>query len=137
MHVSQVAKKLDVSADTIRYYSRIGLLKPAQASNGYKTFSEKDIRRLRFALRAKQLGFSLADIKMLIDISEHGEAPCPKAREIITQNLDELGHSIEESLKLYQRMKQAIRKWNEMPDKEPDGETICTLIDDWEKEEVL
>ncbi len=136
MHVSQVAKKLDVSADTIRYYSRIGLLKPALADNGYKTFSEKDIRRLRFALRAKQLGFSLEDIKTLIDIADHGEAPCAKAREIISENLDELGHSIEESLKLFRRMQQAIQKWNEMPDKEPDGETICTLIDDWEKEDV-
>lgn len=136
MHVSQVAKKLDVSSDTIRYYSRIGLLKPALADNGYKNFSEKDIRRLRFALRAKQLGFSLADIKTLVDISDHGEAPCPKAREIISKNLDELGESIEESLKLFRRIQQAIQKWNEMPDKEPDGETICALIDNWEETDI-
>lgn len=134
MQVSQVAKKLDVSTDTVRYYSRIGLLKPSQALNGYRNYSEKEVRKLRFTLRAKQLGFSLADIRSLVETAEHGDAPCPKARDIISKNIDELGRSIEESLKLYKRMRQAMDKWNDMPDKQPDGEIICTLIDEWEQE---
>jgi hypothetical protein len=52
-----------VSADTIRYYSRIKMLKPSKETNGYYIYGQKELDRLRFILRAKQLGFSLADIQ--------------------------------------------------------------------------
>lgn len=132
MQVSQIAKKLEVSADTIRYYARIGLVAPGRGDNGYKQFSEQDLRKLQFALRAKSLGFSLTDIKILLDKSAHSEAPCRDAREIIAGNLERLRVSIEQSMALYQRMQQAVSAWEEMPDQLPDGEMICCLIEEWD-----
>lgn len=134
MRVSEIAKALNVSADTIRYYTRIGLVFPAKNANGYKDYSEKDFRKLRFALRAKSLGFSLADIKTLIEISDHGETPCPVAREVISKNLEEMSQSIEESRAMYEYMKKAVTVWKGMPDRLPDGEMICTLIESWDQE---
>ena len=134
MRVSEISKRLNVSADTVRYYTRIGLVSPAKNANGYKDYSERDFRKLRFAFRAKSLGFSLADIKTLIEISDHGETPCPIAREVISRNLDEMSQSIEESLALFERMKKAVTVWHDMPDKLPDGETICALIENWDQE---
>jgi len=133
MRVSEVAKQLNVSADTIRYYTRIGLVSPAKGMNGYKDYSDSDFRKLRFALRAKSLGFSLVDIKTLIDMSDHGETPCPVAREVMSRNLETLGQSIEETLSLFERMKQAVDAWHEMPNKLPDGEMICSLIEGWDQ----
>lgn len=131
MRVSEIAKALNVSADTIRYYTRIGLVSPAKNDSGYKDYSEKDFRKLRFVIRAKSLGFSLADIKTLIEISDHGETPCPMAREVISRNLEEMSQSIEESLALFERMKQAVNAWQDMPDQLPDGEMICHLIEEF------
>lgn len=131
MRVSDIAKRLGVSGDTVRYYARIGLVSPSKGVNGYKDFSEKDYRKLRFAIRAKSLGFTLADIKALLDVSEHGETPCPIAREVIAKNMASLSRSIEESMALFERMKSAMAVWDSMPDKHPDGETICTLIEEW------
>ena len=132
MQVSEIAKKLDVSAGTVRYYTRIGLVAPVKGDNGYKHFSAQDLRKLQFALRAKTLGFSLTDIKTLLDKSAHAEAPCPVAREIIAGNLERLRASIEQSMALYQRMQQAVSAWEEMPDQAPDGEMICCLIEGWD-----
>lgn len=131
MRVSDVAKRLGVSGDTVRYYARIGLVSPSKSINGYKDFSEKDYRKLRFAIRAKSLGFTLADIKALLDVSEQGETPCPIARQVIAKNMASLSRSIEESMALFERMKSAMAVWDSMPDKHPDGETICTLIEEW------
>lgn len=131
MRVSDIAKRLSV--DIVRYYTRIGLVSPSKNLNGYKDFSEKDYRKLRFALRAKTLGFSLADIKALLEASEHGDTPCPIAREVIAKNMASLSQSIEESLALFERMKQTMAVWESMPDKLPDGETICALIEEWKE----
>ena len=62
MQVSALAKQLKVNTDTVRYYTRIHLLKPKKDANGYYRYSEKDSHRLRFILRAKQLGFALEDL---------------------------------------------------------------------------
>lgn len=134
MLVSEISKKLNVSNDTIRYYTRMGLLNPGRSSNGYKIYSSQDLSRLRFILRAKKLGFCLADVKALIETSESGSTPCPIARDLIMKNLNKLDKSIEESLHLLNRMKQAVQAWDDMPDKHPDGKTICTLIEEWDKE---
>lgn len=134
MRVADIAKRLNVSADTVRYYTRIELVSPSKSSNGYKEFSEKDYRKLRFALRAKTLGFSLADIKALLEISEHGDTPCPIAREVISENIASLSQSIEESIALFERMKAAMAVWDRMTDRNPDGETICALIEGWKEQ---
>ena len=134
MKVSEVAQLLDVSPDTIRYYTRIGILQPSRSDNGYYAYTDKDLRRLRFAIHARRLGFSLADIKNLIEISKSGETPCPKVREIISSNLEKLRKSVEESLNLFRRMERALEVWSDMPDQEPDRHSICTLIENWEEE---
>ena len=57
MQVSEISNRLNVSPNTIRYYSRIELVRPSKSDNGYKNYTEKDFRKLRFAIRAKALGF--------------------------------------------------------------------------------
>lgn len=53
MRVNELAKKLAVTADTVRYYTRIGILEPAKSTeNGYKHYSKDDESRLRFVLKA-------------------------------------------------------------------------------------
>ena len=71
MKVLELAKQLGVTAETVRFYTRIGVLRPTKDSaNGYRIYSDKDLRRLRFVLNARQLGFSVDDIK---DILAHAD----------------------------------------------------------------
>ena len=135
MRVSEIARRLKVSPDTVRYYTRIQLVRPTKSDNGYKDYSEGDFHKLRFAIRAKALGFHLSDIKKLIETSEHGKTPCPEARRIIAENLEVLAASIQESINLYERMESAVLDWQGKPDKLPSGDTICSLIEDWSGEE--
>ena len=81
MRVNQVAKLLNVTPDTIRFYTRNRILQPSKSvSTGYRDYSEKEVNRLRFVLSARQLGFSVADIKQIL-----AEADDKKSKLIVPQ----------------------------------------------------
>ncbi len=128
--VSQLAKQLSISADTVRHYVRSGLLTPDRdPDNGYKRFQNKDIKRLQFILQAKSLGFSLTDIQTIMDQSNHGESPCPQVRIIMETRLKETADKITAMQSTYTKMKTAMQRWQTQPNCTPTGEHICHLIE--------
>ena len=67
--IGRLADEAGVSIDTVRFYERKGLLpEPARTSGGYRSYSPDDAWRLRFILRAKELGFTLREIAELLDV---------------------------------------------------------------------
>ncbi len=128
--VSELSKAVQTTPDAIRHYVRIGLLVPMRdPHNGYKLFSQADIKKVKFICRAKGLGFSLRDIQTIFDHDSCGQSPCPAVREMIQQRIDDNRDKLLELNKLQQRMDEALEKWKSMPDGVPDGEAICHLIE--------
>jgi Zn(II)-responsive transcriptional regulator len=69
--IGQLAKRAAVPIDTVRYYERNDLLDPAgRLPSGYRRYGEPELQRLRFIRRAKALGFTLADIRELLALSD-------------------------------------------------------------------
>jgi len=67
MNIGQLAEQAGVSADTLRYYEREGLIEPpARAANGYRSYREVDAQRVRFVRSAQALGFTLAEIRGIL-----------------------------------------------------------------------
>lgn len=134
MRVNQLAKEIGVTGDTVRFYTRIGYLKPSKnPGNGYKEYGARDRRLLRFILSARQLGFSVEDIGQILDTAEQGRSPCPLARELIRQRLTETEKSFQDSARLRQDMMTAIETWSQKPDRAPTGDMICHLIEEFDK----
>ena len=68
--IGAVAKRVGVAIDTIRFYEREGLLpEPLRRASGYRSYGESTIAQLRFIRRAKQLGFTLEEIRELLALS--------------------------------------------------------------------
>ncbi|WP_395681207.1 heavy metal-responsive transcriptional regulator [Dokdonella sp.] len=68
--IGQVARRAGVGIDTVRYYERNRLLPQAQRRlSGYREYGDDDVARLRFIRRAKDLGFTLAEIRELLALS--------------------------------------------------------------------
>ena len=132
MKVSEIARHLGVTADTVRFYTRIKILNPNKSQdNGYREYGEADIHRLRFVLSARQLGFSVDDIQQILSYSDKKKSPCPTVRRLIEKRLHETEQRFLEMQLLRGRMQEAVREWSEKPDKVPTGHTICHLIEDF------
>lgn len=70
MTIGAVARRVGVAIDTIRYYEREGLLpEPLRRASGYRSYDEGAVRQLRFIRRAKELGFTLEEIRDLLALS--------------------------------------------------------------------
>jgi len=134
MNVSQLARRAGTTADTVRHYTEIGLLKPQRNPvNGYREYGKADLSRLSFSLQARSLGFTLQDISTLIAESEAGQSPCQHTRTLIEQRLIEVEDRISELTQLSERMRSAMAHWATTPDCAPGDETVCGLIQSWEQ----
>jgi len=128
--IGEVARLTGVSVDTIRHYTRKGLLAPKRDSNnGYQHYSKTDVQRVRFILQAKRLGYTLKEIDEVICEARQGHSPCPRVREIIEARIGENRQKVDELNNLQTRMEAALQRWRSMPDGMPDGESVCHLIE--------
>ena len=138
MKVKDIAQAAGVKPDTVRFYTREGLLNPTRnPDNNYQQFDADDLRRLRFARKARQLGFSLPEIRSILAQADDLHSPCPMVREVFEQRLAQVEQDIHELQQLRQRMQSALRVWRDMPDGTPDGHTVCQLIEHWDDSHTL
>lgn len=97
MNIGWLAKKAGVTAKTIRYYEQIGLLPAAvRASNGYRDYGEKDLQILWFIVRARGLGFSLDDVKNLVQLWQDRSRASSEVKALANRHLDELDQRIQD-----------------------------------------
>jgi DNA-binding transcriptional MerR regulator len=130
MRVSDLARKAGTTTETVRHYTDIALLKPERdPNNGYRRYGNTDLRLLNFALKARSLGFTLADIQALADASREGETPCGQVRTLIETRLEQVERQIAELQSLSLRMRSAMEQWQGSPDCRLDDGRVCGLID--------
>ena len=107
MTIGRLAKEAGVNIDTIRYYERNGLIpKPVRRPSGYREYETGDVRRLRFIGRAKQLGFTLAEIAELMSLSADRDVGGVKRRA--EQRVDQVEHKIKELQRVRRGLKTLI-----------------------------
>ena len=91
LRVAELAAAAGTSADTIRYYEKIGLLLPPRRTPaGYRHFEPTVVDRLQFIQGAQRLGLTLVDIKNLLAIRDTGECPCEPAEVLLRRRLAEV-----------------------------------------------
>lgn len=130
MRVQELAQRAGVTGHAVRYYDRLGLLKPVRdPENHYRRFDEAAVRRLRFIRRAQGLGFSLSEVKNILAMSQDGESPCPMVREIVRHRIAENAARIRELQQFQARLERAAERWERLPDRMPDGHAVCHLIE--------
>jgi len=86
--IGQVAQQTGLKIPTIRFYEQEGLLAaPARSASGRRIYSDADIRRLAFIRHARGLGFELADVRSLLDLTDNPDRPCAEADAIASTHL--------------------------------------------------
>lgn len=97
MNIGTVAEQSGVPAKTIRYYESIGLITPAARElNGYRRYGSTDMRALSFIKRARGLGFSVEEVRDLLDLWRNRKRASATVKELAAQHLQALDRKIEE-----------------------------------------
>jgi DNA-binding transcriptional MerR regulator len=134
--IQELTQKTGVSAKTIRYYEEIGLLPdPARGENNYRQYDERDVERLRLVAGARRLDLSLEEIREILDLRDHREAPCRVLLERLEQKADEIAGRIRN----LQQMERDLRDLHTLgltfPTDDVDGKhCVCHLVSERAKE---
>jgi DNA-binding transcriptional MerR regulator len=89
--ISALAGSLGLRADTLRYYERLGLLRPSDRTTaGYRLYDDEAAERLRFIKDAQRMGLRLLDIKELLEVRDRGRCPCGHTETLVGQRLAEV-----------------------------------------------
>ncbi|HEU4424201.1 MAG TPA: MerR family transcriptional regulator [Pilimelia sp.] len=95
MRTGELAARAAVNRQTLRYYERRGLLsEPVRSSGGYRVYPDAAVQRVRFIRRAQELGFSLAEVDVLLHLAEGGPDSCEKARALAIEKITDLRRRI-------------------------------------------
>lgn len=107
MNIGRLAELAQVNIDTIRYYERQKLLPPAaRTSSGYRQYTQSDLERLRFILRSKELGFTLAEIGDLLSLTKNRDSDMRGVKRKAEQRLEQVERKIAE----LRRVKRGLKK---------------------------
>lgn len=95
LNIGALAKATGTKVETIRWYERVRLLPaPARSAGNYRTYDEAHLGRLSFIRRARDLGFSLEQIRALLDLAEDRERSCDAVDLIAREHLREVDRKI-------------------------------------------
>lgn len=109
--IGKVAERGQVTADSIRFYEREGLIRPAgKSASGYRLYTEEAIRRIEFIKQAQECGFSLADIRELLELRSTDSACCDDIYRVAVEKKLQLEHKI----KALNAMSQALTRLIDM-----------------------
>lgn len=123
--IGKVAARAGVSADSIRFYEREGLISPANKSGaGYRLYTEEAIRRLNFIKHAQQCGFSLAEIRELLELKGHDQACCNDVYRVAVEKKLQL----ESKIKALKTMSRALSKLIEICSRDAKPLDACPIL---------
>ncbi|WP_371332032.1 helix-turn-helix domain-containing protein [Bosea sp. BIWAKO-01] len=97
----QLAKAASVNLETIRYYENIGLMpEPPRTRGGHRSYDEAHTRRLAFIRRARELGFTIEDVRALLALTNPEHTACAQVKEIALKHLMQVRSKIADLARL-------------------------------------
>lgn len=107
--IGEISKQLGISVDTLRYYEKINLLPPIyRKPSGLRLYSEKDISRVKFIKRSQRMGFSLDEIKKLMQFREAPQKAKPEVRQLAGKKLLDIEKRLDDLIILQRELQLLI-----------------------------
>lgn len=130
MEIRDLVKHTGVPAKTIRYYEEIKLLPaPARKPNGYREYSDIDVARLKLVAGARQLDFSLNEIREILDLRDRQIAPCGVLLELLDNKAKEIKLRIAELKTLEKDLQELYSRGLTFPTDDVEGKNcVCHLV---------
>lgn len=125
MNIGEAARQSGVSAKMVRHYESLGLLPQVHRSDsGYRQYTEAEVHTLRFIKRARDLGFSMAEIAELVGLWQNRRRASQNVRRIAQKHADDLAQRIAAMQSMQQTLTHLVHccQGNDRPE--------CPILDD-------
>ena len=110
MKIGEAAAASGCHFETIRYYERVGVLpRTVRTDNGYRDYTAKDVDKLRFVTRGRELGFSLDDIRSLLRLAGNSRMSCAEADRVARQHLADVRLRIAELRRMAKELERTVK----------------------------
>ncbi len=130
MQIGRLAKDGGVTVQAIRFYERLKLMpQPRRKESGYRVYSDEDVKRLRFIRQAKTLGFTLEEIRDILQMRGRGECPCGEVVSIAERHLRDVETQIRHLSRFRTELRRAVSTWKRLGEPKVSGDAICALIE--------
>ena len=124
----QLGAATGVSADTVRHYEKLGLLKKAPRSEGgYRLYDTSALARVQTIRSAIKAGFSLAELSEIFRERDAGGAPCHRVAALAAQKIESLEEQIRELIELKNWLAATLTAWQKRLERTPTGERAGLL----------
>lgn len=111
IQIGVLSKRTGLSVDTIRFYERQRLLQlPRRSDGGFRLFREEDIAALQFIKSAQELGFSLDEVRELLQLRDDAAKACPKMERLLRAKLTSVDNKIAALRGIESELRSALRK---------------------------
>lgn len=108
---AELARRTGCNLETIRYYEKIGMMPdPPRTGTGYRVYDERHVSRLRFILRARELGFAIEEIRGLLDLVDGGTQTCAEVKERTERHLADVRAKIADLRRIEKALAQTASK---------------------------
>jgi DNA-binding transcriptional MerR regulator len=115
LKIGEVSKRSGVGVEALRFYEKSGLLdRPSRTYSGYRVYGAEVLERLAFIKQAQALGFSLDEIRRIVEDARRGESPCDEVREIVRRRLSELDERLRELHRYRDELQHTLAEWDEV-----------------------
>ena len=109
MPIGELSRLTGVNNETIRYYEKIKMVRaPPRTVGGHRVYGPTETRVLAFIRRARELGFSIDEIRALLDLGGPAQASCKEVRKIATHHLEHIRSKIADLVKLEKLLAKTI-----------------------------
>lgn len=131
LYIGAVAKITGLSIDTIRYYEKQKLIKtPSRTSGGYRLYGPGELGALRFTTKAQQLGFSLKEIRKLLDIQRTPGGECAKTARVIEEKLAQVRGKVKHLSEIEYYLAEALGKCRRTRQETRNSLQNCPVLDE-------
>ena len=136
MQIGELARLTALTADAIRFYERRALLPKAPRTPGrFRLYANDDVDRLVFIRQMKGLGFSLREIRQLLDLREHCRGACHEVKALLETKLQKIRLKIRELGRLEHELVLDLRKCNrELADRKKHAPKSCPVLSSGQNE---
>ena len=131
LQIGEVARESGTPVDTIRYYEKTGLIeKPSRSEGGFRKYAGESVEKLRFIRKAQSLGFSLREIKGIIQCSKEGLKPCCNlVRKLFTGKILEFEGKIKELERMKRELESLLFDWVSPKEAKKKSYAVCPQIE--------